>query len=126
MRVYQLSDFGETVTTYKVRISQSSLSTIDLTTFFLQIVDGHADTSGVSASSNEDANTDTTAGAYEAAAAAEAEAELEVEKQIEALNEALADGTSTQAGAPRKRQKMDNLRQKIDEMVLVGEGAPGY
>lgn len=89
-------------------------------------MDGHADASGVSDSSNEDAATDSSPMDAGTAAAAEAEAELEVEKQIEALNKALADGTAgPETNAPRKRQKMESLRKKIDEMVLVGTGAPG-
>ena len=74
-----------------------------------QIVDGHADTSGVSESSKGEAGTGDNRDPEAAAMAAYEAVEEETMKELE-------------EGAVRRQQSL--LRTKIDEMVLVGKGAP--
>jgi hypothetical protein len=77
-------------------------------------VDGHADTSGKSESSGESAST--------------GDGKADIPPGLEAFEEEIQEELDELKGdlegrRARKRQQ-STLRRKIDEMVLVGKGAP--
>lgn len=119
--MYQVSDYGETISTYKVRTCSWFILVLEQNGIVLtpmglmQILDTHSDHSGSSASSHDQSDTTTKDDASN-------DAQSQASKQADDVSR-LEEAGQADDRERRSRRQGASAHKKIDEVILVGAGA---